>query len=212
MKRSEAVYKRAIYLVSKPDFIKNVARIRKLAGIPPTGFKDEPSMEKWKATHVYNILNPKIEASIDAGVAKIINKKEYRLSASWRHAIKRYVYLNNVDDMQLPGGLQLRHAYDVQTGRPTIHVIVTEDVTEPDYQEQWKRIRAWQRRLKIEPMPVQRPADPTNLKRGKFAYDLWAADVPYPDIARAIDAEFGEVCTADMAKTYVKNFMKQAGI
>jgi hypothetical protein len=214
MKRDNAVWQRAMYLTSKPNFKKDIEVAREANNLPISGFASPRDLENWLESQVYGKLEGNdIEESIDLAVAQIINKPEYALSPGWHHSIKRYMYLNTVRGMQLPKGLESRLMHDELTGRPILHVVVSEDITERDYIDEWKRIEIWRKKLKLESLPKQRAANQHFLKRGKFAYELWVQGAPYSEIAEKIEKRFKDkIYVADDAKTIIANFMKQSGI
>jgi hypothetical protein len=210
MKRSEAVYQRAIYLVSNPHFQESIRMIRKNAGLPAGGFKTEAALEKWKIAYVYDKWEEdNVETSIDKAVSKIINHRPYALSSSWHHAVKRYVYQDEIDKMELPIGIQSMVVRDSITEKTNIHVIVTEDVTRAEYEMEWERIEKWRLELRTNPMKRQRPSSLTNLELGAYAYKLHRSKLSYADIATALENKY---YIADDAKTLVSNFKKKANI
>jgi hypothetical protein len=216
MKRSDAVMQRAMYLVSRPDFQADIKTLRKKVGLPEGGFNSEVDLENWKAVHVYDRLpEDDAEVIVDAAAADLVGNEKYELSPNWHHAVKRYAYLNDVSDMQLPVGIQSRVVYD-DSGRPTIHVMVPEDATKADFYDEWERVEAWRKRLRLKPPKRLRRAN--KLQRGKFAYETWVEAQSYIKVAEELNANFADeddfedIYTADDAKTIVRDFKKQAGI
>lgn len=213
MKRKDAVGQRAVYLVSKPNFQRDVRAVRHSSNIPENGFASEIDLGSWLEKHVYGTAKGNdIEEAIELAIARIVSKPEYGLSPGWQHSIKRFMYLNDPDNMQLPVGLESRLVFDELTEQPTIHVIVTGDITEQDYKDGWKSIKEWRKRLNLNELPKQRRADPIKLRRGKYAYDLWLSGSSYSDVAKELEKDFsGTVYIADDAKTIIHNFIKQSG-
>ena len=170
--REEYIWKKAMYLVSRPDFKNNIRNIRKKFDIPMAGFRNDTSFNQW-ANHsgYYGTDGTDIEELIDKDIIKLLAKPENELTAGWRHAIKRYLFFNNVDDMQLPIRLDTQIINDATTQRPTIHVVINDETSKEDYVENWTNIQYLKNFYGIKKPGRRRKVDDYLIRRKKFAYE-----------------------------------------
>lgn len=215
MKREEALWQRAVYLLAKPEFQKDVKAIRKAAGLPTNGFKNEEALEAWRDKHFYNQYNwdTNVEYKVvDKLVYELITKKQYELSGEWHYSLKQYVFLNELDEMRLyTGDVTLGLERDADTGEVTLLLRVSSDVTEKEFKDSWELIKQWRSENGIKTREDRRLAHPKNLSKGLFAFNLKQSGASNKEIATAIEAKFGGICMPDDAKTIINNFKKQLG-
>lgn len=218
MKRIDATWQRAMYLTSRPNFKKDTQELRKANDIPVSGFTSESAYEAWAEKYIYKTVKGNArEAAIDAAIADIISNPEYTLSPSWHHAIKRFLYFNDVDMMELPSRLDVSVEADKVTKQTLIHIIIGEETTEDEYREAWHNVEYVRRSYSLKAPAKERQADDFTLRRKKLAYDVWSETHSYIKAAKAVEEKFTkeyahEVYNAESAKTDVRNFIKQAGI
>ncbi len=219
-KRKDSVYQRAIYLTSKPGFRAGIASIRENFSLPSHGFDSEQKLEEWREKHVYHRIVDEaddIESNIDLAVARLISEPKYGISAGWHSAIKQFLFLNDVDKMNLPVGIGSKLVTDELTGKLVIQITISDDTSQQDYLNEWDNIEHARKLWGLSSPKHRRQADSFKLKRKKLAYDTWVKTGSYPKTADIIEKAFpdkynSDVYTADDAKTDVQNFIKQAGI
>jgi len=218
MKRIDAAWQRAMYLTSRPNFKKDMLKLREANNIPASGFPSESDYETWAEKYIYKTLEGnEREEAIDGAVASILSDPEYNLSPGWHHSIKRFLYFNDVDAMELPSRLDVSVETDKVTGQRMIHILVGEETTEDEYREGWHNIEYLRRFYGLKTPAKERQAGDFTLRRKKLAYDVWYETRSYIEAARAVEKKFAaeyahEVYDAESAKTDVHNFIKQAGI
>lgn len=218
MKRHNATWQRAMYLTSRPNFKKDIKAIREANSIPLLGFPSENAYEEWAEKHIYKTTEGNArEETIDAAVADILSNPEYALSPGWHHSIKRFLYFNEVDAMELPSRLDVSVETDKVTKQTMMHIIVGEETTEDEYREGWHNVEYLRRFYGLKAPTKERQADNFTLRRKKLAYDVWSETHSYVEAAKAVEKRFAreyahEVYDAESAKTDVRNFIKQAGI
>jgi len=207
-----------MYLTSRSNFKKDIQELRKANDIPLSGFPSESDYEVWAEKYIYRTTegNARQEA-IDDAVADILGNPEYNLSPGWHHSIKRFLYFNDVDAMELPSRLDVSVETDKVTGHRMIHILVGEETTEDEYREGWHNIEYLRRFYGLKAPVKERQADDFTLRRKKLAYDVWYETHSYIKAAKAVEERFAteyahEVYNAENAKTDVRNFIKQAGI
>lgn len=218
MRRQDATWQRAMYLTGRPNFKKDIQELREANGIPTHGFPSESAYETWAEKYIYKTIEGNVrEEAIDTAVANIISNPEYTLSPGWHHSIKRFLYFNDVDAMELPSRLDVSVETDKVTGQRMIHVIIGEETTEDEYCEGWYNVEYLRKFYGLKTPAKERQADEFTLRRKKLAYDVWYETGSYVKAAKAVEERFAkeyahEVYDAESAKTDVRNFVKQAGI
>jgi hypothetical protein len=218
--RKDYMWQKAMYLVGRPDFKKDMHSVRKLYGVPLSGFRSEQAFNVWaKQSGYYGVIdeNDDIEAKIDLSIAEIIAKPEYELSAGWQHAIKRFMFFNNVDDMQLPIRLDVETVKDPLTDRLTLHVIVTDETSQEDYIESWENVKYLREYYGLKAPKRRKEANTYLLKRKKLAYETWLNTDDYNMVVKIVNLVFVKelkdtAYTYNDAKTDVNNYKRQSGI
>jgi hypothetical protein len=219
-KRKAGVWQRAMYLTSKPDFIDDILAIREKFSLPTDGFSSDEAVEAWREKYIYyKPVSPEddIEDGIDLAVARIITKPEYELSPGWHNSVKRFLLLNNVEDMQLPVSIGNQLVEDKMTKQLTIHIVVSEDTSKQDYIDEWENIERIRSMRQLKTPKQRRLAHPHILRRKKLAYETWVKTGSYEEASKAVIAKYPKEVevkgyNSDSAKTDISNFIKQAGI
>jgi hypothetical protein len=145
MKIAEYTLREAKILTAKPDFQADVRSIRESyrnKDMPLKGFKDETELEAWREKHIYYQKNANSEVALDNGVATVL--KKYNLGPDWRHAVKRYVLLNDINKMQLPTKISGGPVMDKDTGRWRTIVYLPEYAMTPQIRAAIPQMNEWQ--------------------------------------------------------------------
>lgn len=215
MKRTDAVWQRAFYLINNPQLQIAVKQVRKANNIPLNGFASERSFKVWKNKRIrskkWNAVN--VESDVDRAVAKIVNDEQYELTDKWLYEVKQYVYFNSIDSMPLTTtGMSYSSVFNELTGKVTLRITVPDDITRQDYINGWKEVKQWRKELHKLKFKRQTPADPLKLETSKHAYEMREQGASDAEIAQRLERKFGDAkhtFTPQMVNTIVNNFKKQ---
>lgn len=137
--------------------------------------------------------------------------KKYLLNPKWRHPIRRYILLNDPDNMNISIGVTIAgHLNDYEPVEYQLCLHIDEDTTLEDIKEIWSDVKAHQERLiyrkqkKFQPIP--------NLDRDKRAYDLQNAGENPENIEKILQEEFGVAMGYDDINTAIKRYRKRLRI
>lgn len=205
MRRSEHIQQKATRLLSRPDLQYDIAALRLKLGIPRDGFSDSGAAEKWRKEHIYDKLNANRPA--DDGIATLLHK--YELGPGWHHSLKRYLFLNNPQDMQLPTEISVGKERDAQTGRWRVIMHIPEDASHKEIRAALPLVTEWQKTIRRQETKRQ-PAP--FLELGKKAYDLQSQGRSYLEVARILSESEDIDCSELRARDLVRNYKIQAGI
>ena len=205
MKRSEHIQQKATRLLSRPDLQQDVVALRLSVGMPWAGFDDTGAAEEWKNEHIYE----KVVANkaVNSGVATLLHK--YQLGPDWHHSLKRYLYLNDPQDMQLPTEISVGKERDPQTGRWRVIMRIPEDASQKEIRAALPSVTQWQKTIRQQETKRQ-PAP--FLELGKKAYDLHSRGSSYLEVARFLSESEGIDCSEQRARDLVRNYKTQARI
>lgn len=169
--RYDFAQQQADLLLSNPVVQVEITKLRQELGIPLDGFKMEELAEEWKKENWYyrnfdNDNDP--ESPADKAITKILH--EHHLPSGWHNSLKRYLFLNNPSDMQLPTEIRVHIINDEDTGQPEIHIIINETTTSDDVVADWHRVEAYKDKLPY--VRVKKRQTIYNLKMVKRAAQL----------------------------------------
>jgi hypothetical protein len=170
-RRQEFFNQQAKLLLSNPAIQQNIIALRKELQLHLGGFADEEQANKWKDEHWRYFWFDKDndpEAQTDKAITKILH--ENNLPSGWHHSLKRYLFLNDPNDLQLPTELGIRIINNEVTGQPEIHIIINETTTSDDIVAEWYRIEWYKDQLPYK--RVKKRQAVYAIERDKFIYQL----------------------------------------
>jgi hypothetical protein len=187
-RRKEFFKQQAELLLSNPAIQSSIADLRKELQLPPSGFDTEQLADKWKDEHWHYIWfddDNDPEAPTDKAITKIL--QDNRLPSGWHHSLKRYLFLNNPDDMQLPTELGIGIIKNKDTGQPEVHIIINETTSSDDIVAEWYRVEWYKDQLPYR--RVKKRQSIYNLKTAKRADELHKAGMKPAKIALRLQEE-----------------------
>lgn len=186
--------------MSKPDFQDDIKTIRNKNNLPDDGFVNAKAAEIWKVENIHLKLNA--WEKIDNSITTMLHK--YHLGPIWHHSLKRYLLLNNPDDMQLPTEIQVGMKRDMDTGRWQVVMYIPEDASQAEIRAVLPQVSEWQRRIHHKKELKRQPAPYTALARQAFeAHEQLRS---YEKVGQKLGI------SASRARDLVRNFKNQAGI
>lgn len=141
--REEHARQQADRLLGDESLIREITNLRTRLRVPSEGLATEDAVEVWKEKFVYGVAGA--EQQIDDAITAILH--EYRLGPGWHHSLKRFLFLNNPHDMQLPTEVQVGIFRDPLTSMPKIHIVLGEGSSFDDVKSAWSRVKAFQKEL-----------------------------------------------------------------
>lgn len=210
-RRKEFFKQQAEVLLSSTAIQSSIIALRKELKLPPNGFGTEKLADRWKDEHWHYIWfddenDP--EAPTDKAITEIL--QDNHLPSGWHHSLKRYLFLNNPDDMQLPTELGIRIVKNSDTGQPEIHIIINETTSSDDIVAEWYRVEWFKDQLPYK--RVKKRQSIYNLKTVKRADELHKAGSKPVKIALMLQEEklgnYSNYEISQMLKRYKKRVTK----
>jgi hypothetical protein len=147
-------------LINRPDFEKAILFLREKWNIPKNGIKNQEEFDQ---------LNNKIPVKdLLDDIKKIIH--DQKISPRWINGVKRYLFLNDPNNMAIFIGPVITTKVDMNSDLETISIEINEDTTIKDIKAIWSEVKTSQSRLLYKKRDKNQPIK--NFERNKEAYDL----------------------------------------
>ncbi|KKR86993.1 MAG: hypothetical protein UU34_C0008G0017 [Candidatus Curtissbacteria bacterium GW2011_GWA1_41_11] len=114
--------------------------------------------------------------------------KKYALALRWEHPLKRYLLLNDVNNMENKIGVSIHGHTDSESGIEELSISIEEDTTLEDIKQGWPDIKIHQKSLAYRKQNKFQPIK--NFDRDKRAYELQKEDKTTDEIGEIIQKEF----------------------
>lgn len=203
--RKDFFKQQAELLLSNPAIQAGIADLRKELELPPDGFETEKLADKWKDEHWHYIWfddDNDPEAPTDKAITKIL--QDNHLPSGWHRSLKRYLFLNDPDDMQLPTELGIGIVKNKDTGQPEIHIIINETTSSDDIVAEWYRVEWFKDQLPYKRIKKRQAV--YELERDKLIYKLHNDGSKPKDIAVLLKKNGYPVCTGYEVSQWLKRY------
>ena len=203
----EYTAQKAKALIANPNFQSVVAETRQSNQIADSGLADDASIEVWYADHINK--KPDAEQALNDSVAEILS--QFGLGSDWRHSIKRYVLLNDPNDMQLPMHIEMGTVRDEQTDQWRVVVYVPEYASQRDIKAALPEITKWQDKIRAKTLKRQ-PAP--NDELAKEVYEIYQRVRSYQKTSNEFNKNkpIDESLDQWQIRDLIRNYKKRIGI
>lgn len=147
-------------LINRPDFEKAILSLREKWNISKNGIKNQEEFDQLNN-------NIPVKDLLD-DIKKIIH--DQKISPRWINGIKRYLFLNDPNNMAIFIGPVISTKVDIKSDLETISIEINEDSTIEDIKAIWSEVKNSQARLLYKKRDKNQPIK--NFERNKKAYDL----------------------------------------
>lgn len=147
-------------LINRPDFKKAILSLREKWNIPKNGIKNQEKFDQ---------LNNNIPVKdLLEDIKKIIH--DQKISPRWINGVKRYLFLNDPNNMAIFIGPVITTKVDMNSNLETISIEINEDTIIEDIKAVWSEVKNSQDRLLYKKQKKFQPIK--NFERNKEAYNL----------------------------------------
>jgi hypothetical protein len=192
-------------LIANPNFQADVAEARRKNLIPSQGLLDDASKESWYSEHINLRLNA--EEPLNEAVAAIL--LQFRLGPDWRHSIKRYILLNNPNDMQLPEHIEMGLKLDEDTGRWRVVVNIPEFASYADIKAAIPAITELQNAIRGKPL-MRQPSH--NQELAEEAYAIHRQVKSYAKTATILSEKMGTKIEWQSVRDLIRSYKIRVGL